>query len=106
MEWNMIWEGIIGSILILYIQLFPFVLLLWLQISILKYQRKLFWVVGIFFVSIMGVHFSIGMEIDSERGDPYGWIKYIVWMTINYILMARQLYLIRKIKNTKEIKNQ
>jgi len=104
MEWNMIWEGIIGSILILYIQLFPFVLLLWLQTSILKYQRKLFWVVGIFFVSIMGVHFSIGMEIDSEVGWAYGWVKYIIWMTINYILMARQLYLVRKIKNTKEIK--
>jgi hypothetical protein len=55
-------------------------------------------VVGIFLVSIMGVHFSIGMEIDSERGDPYGWIKYIIWMTINYILMVRQLYLVRKIK--------
>lgn len=104
MEWSMIWESMLVLMLLLYIQLFPFILLLWLQISILRYQRRLFWVVGIFFVSIMGVHFSIGMEIDSERGDSYGWIKYIVWMTINYILMARQLYLVRKIKNTKDIK--
>jgi len=94
----MIWESMLVLMLLLYIQLLPFILLLWLQISILRYQRRLFWVVGIFLVSIMGVHFSIGMEIDSERGDPYGWIKYIIWMTINYILMVRQLYLVRKIK--------
>jgi hypothetical protein len=50
----------------------------------------------------MGVHFTIGMEIDSEVGWTYGWIKYIIWMTINYILMARQLYLVRKTRNLKE----
>jgi hypothetical protein len=92
----MIWENIIVVVLLLYIQLFPFVLLLWLQISILKHKRRLLWIVGIFFVSIMGVNFTIGMEIDSEVGWAYGWIKYIVWMTINYILMLRQLYLVRK----------
>jgi len=102
MEWNIIWENIIVVILLLYIQFFPFILLLWLQISILKYQRRLFWVVGIFFVSIMGVHFSIGMEIDSEVGWAYGWTKYIIWMTINYILMARQLYLVRNSRYLKE----
>lgn len=100
-------EGIImGFLLLVYIQILPFIVLLLLQISILRYQRRLFWVVGIFFLSIMGVHFSIGMEIDSEVGWAYGWIKYIIWMTINYILMVRQLYLIQKIKNTKDIKNQ
>lgn len=52
----------------------------------------------------MGVNFTIGMEIDSEVEWAYGWTKYIIWMTINYILMARQLYLVRKIKNTKDIK--
>jgi hypothetical protein len=102
MEWNMIWEGIMVSMLIIYIQLLPFVVLLWLQIYILRYKKKLFWVVGIFFVSIMGVHFSIGMEIDSEVGWAYGWTKYIIWMTINYILMVRQLYLVRKTINLKE----
>jgi hypothetical protein len=102
MEWNMIWEGIMVSMLIIYIQFLPFVVLLWLQIYILRYKKKLFWVVGIFFVSIMGVHFSIGMEIDSEVGWAYGWTKYIIWMTINYILMLRQIYLFRKTINLKE----
>ena len=98
----MIWEGIMVSMLIIYIQFLPFVVLLWLQIYILRYKKKLFWLVGIFFLSIMGVHFSIGMEIDSEVGWAYGWIKYIIWMTINYILMLRQLYLVRKTRNLKE----
>jgi hypothetical protein len=100
----MIWENIIVVILLLYIQFFPFILLLWLQISILKYQKKLFWIGGIYFLSIMGVNFSIGMEIVSGVEGESSWVKHIIWMTINYILMARQLYLIRKIKNTKEIK--
>jgi hypothetical protein len=94
MGWSMIGESMLVLMLILYIQLLPFVLLLWLQITILRYQKRLFWVVGIFFVSIMGVHLSIGMEINSEVGWAYGWTKYIVWMTINYILMVRQIYLI------------
>ena len=102
----MIWESLMILILYLYIQLFPFVLLLWLQISLFRYQRRLFWVGGIYFLSIMGVHFSIGMEIVSGVEGESNWVKYIIWMTINYILMARQLYLVRKIKNTKDIKNQ
>jgi len=102
MEWNMIWEGIMVSMLIIYIQFLPFVVLLWLQIYILRYKKKLFWVVGIFFVSIMGVHFSIGMEIDSEVGWAYGWTKYIIWATVNYILMLRQIYLVRKARDLKE----
>ena len=90
------------SMLIIYIQFLPFVVLLWLQIYILRYKKKLFWVVGIFFLSIMGVHFSIGMEIDSEVGWAYGWTKYIIWATVNYILMLRQIYLVRKARDLKE----
>ena len=102
MEWNIIWENIIVVILLLYIQFFPFILLLWLQISILKYQRRLLWVVGIFFVSIMGVHFTIGMEIVSGVEGESSWVKHITWMTINYILMLRQLYLVRKARDLKK----
>ena len=98
----MIWENIIVVILLLYIQFFPFILLLWLQISILKYQRRLLWVVGIFFVSIMGVNFSIGMEIVSGVEGESSWVKHITWMTINYILMLRQLYLVRKARDLKK----
>lgn len=101
-EYN--WDGVLSLILMIYIQVLPFVLLIWLQISLFRYQRRLFWVGGIYFLSIMGVHFSIGMEIVSGVEGESSWVKYIIWMTINYILMARQLYLVRKIKNTKDIK--
>lgn len=90
-----------SNTIIIYIQFFPFILLLWLQISILKHKRRLLWVVGIFFGSIMGVHFSIGMEIVSGVEGESSWVKHIIWMTINYILMLRQLYLVRKARDFK-----
>ena len=98
------WDGVLSLILMIYIQVLPFVLLIWLLISLFRYQKKLFWIGGIYFLSIMGVNFSIGMEIVSGVEGESSWVKHIIWMTINYILMLRQLYLVRKIKNTKDIK--
>ena len=50
----------------------------------------------------MGVNFSIGMEIVSGVEGESSWVKHIMWMTINYILMLRQLYLVRKARDLKK----
>lgn len=96
------WDGVLSLILMIYIQVLPFVLLIWLLISLFRYQKKLFWIGGIYFLSIMGVNFSIGMEIVSGVEGESSWVKHIMWMTINYILMLRQLYLVRKARDLKK----
>lgn len=96
------WDGVLSLILMIYIQVLPFVLLIWLLISLVRYQKKLFWIGGIYFLSIMGVNFSIGMEIVSGVEGESSWVKHIMWMTINYILMLRQLYLVRKARDLKK----
>jgi hypothetical protein len=104
-EYN--WDGVIVLIFILYIYIVPFLLSTVLQIYIYRYNKKLIWLGILVFTSALGVIITTYMEaihIDNNglSGGQYDWIKYFIWSTINYILMLRQIYLVRKARDLKK----
>lgn len=69
-----------------------------------RYRKKFIWFSLISFVSIIGiivVTYAEAIYIDNNglSGGESDWIKYFIWATFNYILMLRQLYLVRKARD-------
>ncbi len=98
---------LIVPLFLFYIYIIPFLMFIFVLMYISRYRKKFIWFSIISFLSIIGIIVITYMEaiyIDNNglSGGKYDWIKYFIWATINYILMARQLYLVRKARDLKK----
>jgi hypothetical protein len=98
---------LIVPLFLFYIYIIPFLIFILVQWYVHIFKEKFLWFSLISFLSIIGIIFvtyaeAIYIDNNGLSGGEYDWIKYFIWATVNYILMLRQLYLVRKTRNLNE----
>jgi hypothetical protein len=98
---------LIVPLFLFYIYIIPFLMFILVQWYVHIFKEKFLWFSLISFLSIIGIIFvtyaeAIYIDNNGLSGGESDWIKYFIWATVNYILMLRQLYLVRKKRNLKE----
>jgi len=89
-------EGIIVLVFILYMYMLAPALCLVVQMNIHKYRKRFSWLAALTLLSSIGiiiVTYAEAIYIDNNglSGSEYDWIKYFIWATVHYILIAGQI---------------